>query len=132
MGIDTTAHKLAMFVLGAGVAGLAGGLEAHFSFMVAPSSYTFGRVVDMLAGAVVGGAATPAGPVLGAAFLTLLPELLREVSRISGLAPGALRLFVNGAILLLVILFLPNGMISLPAALRAWRRSRKARHAPVA
>jgi branched-chain amino acid transport system permease protein len=132
MGIDTTAHKLAMFVLGAGVAGLAGGLEAHFSFMVAPSSYTFGRVVDMLAGAVVGGAATPAGPVLGAVFLTLLPELLREVSRISGLAPGALRLFVNGAILLLVILFLPNGMISLPAALRAWRRSRKARHAPVA
>jgi len=131
MGIDTTAHKLAMFVLGAALAGLAGGLEAHLTFMVAPSGYGFGRVVDMLVHAVVGGVARVAGPVLGAAFLTLLPEILREVSRLTGLQPGPLRLFVNGLVLLAVIIFLPNGIVSLPERVRTWREERRARHAPV-
>jgi len=113
MGIDTTGHKLAMFVLGAALAGLAGGLEAHFTFMVAPGGYGFGRVVEMLVQAVVGGTAAFFGPVLGAAFLTALPEVLREVGARLGFAPGPFRLFLNGAILLLVVLFLPNGLVSL-------------------
>src|SRR3954467_11479454 len=41
MGIYTTGHKLAMLALGAALAGLAGGLEAHFTFMVAPGGYRF-------------------------------------------------------------------------------------------
>jgi branched-chain amino acid transport system permease protein len=113
MGIDTTGHKLAMFVLGAALAGLAGGLEAHFTFMVAPGGYGFGRVVEMLVQAVVGGTAAFFGPVVGAAFLTALPEVLREVGARLGFAPGPFRLFLNGAILLLVVLFLPNGLVSL-------------------
>ncbi len=129
MGIDTTAHKLAMFVLGGALAGLAGGLEAHLTFMVAPSGYGFSRVVDMLVQAVVGGIAHFIGPALGAAFLTLLPEVLRELSRLSGLQPGPLRLFVNGLVLLLVIIFLPNGLVSLPARLRERREERRERGA---
>ena len=113
MGIDTTAHKLAMLVLGAALAGLAGGLEAHFTFMVAPGGYGFARVVDMLVQAVVGGTATVFGPVLGAAFLTLLPEVLREAGARLGLAPGPFRLLLDGLILLAVILYLPNGLASL-------------------
>ncbi len=132
MGIDTTAYKLSMFALGAALAGLAGGLEAHFTFMVSPSGYSFARVVDMLVYAVVGGVVSFAGPILGAAFLTLLPELLREVSRVAGLEPGPLRLFVNGGVLLLVIVFLPNGIVSLPERLREWRDLRRVRRAPVA
>jgi branched-chain amino acid transport system permease protein len=113
MGIDTTGHKLAMFVLGAALAGLAGGLEAHFTFMVAPGGYGFGRVVEMLVQAVVGGTAAFFGPVVGAAFLTALPEVLRELGARLGFAPGPFRLFLNGAILLVVVLFLPNGLVSL-------------------
>ena len=125
MGIATTAHKLSMFVFGAALAGLAGGLEAHFTFMVSPSGYGFGRVVEMLVQAVVGGAALFYGPVVGAAFLTLLPELLREVGSRAGFAPGPFRMFLDGAILLAVILFLPNGIVSLPAV---WaRRKQRAR-----
>jgi len=122
MGIYTTGHKLAMLVLGAGLAGLAGALEAHHTFMVAPGGYAFGRVVDMLVQAVVGGTAAFYGPVLGAAFLTVLPELMRELGARLGLAPGPFRLFLNGAILLAVILYLPNGLVSLPSRLR--RRAR--------
>jgi branched-chain amino acid transport system permease protein len=131
MGIDTTAHKLAMFVLGAALAGLAGGLEAHLTFMVSPSGYGFSRVVDMLVYAVVGGVAHFFGPVLGAAFLTLLPEILRELSRLTGLQPGPLRLFVNGLVLLVVIIFLPNGLVSLPDRVRHWREERRSRDALV-
>jgi branched-chain amino acid transport system permease protein len=122
MGIPTTAYKLAMLVVGAAIAGLAGGLEAHFTFMVAPNGFSFGRVVDMLVFAVVGGTARYWGPVLGAAFLTLLPELLRELAPLVGIEPGPLRLMVNGIVLLAVILFLPNGIASLPERLRERRR----------
>ena len=118
MGIYTTGHKMAMLVLGAAIAGLAGGLEAHFTFMVAPGTYRFERVVEWLVQAVVGGTAAFYGPVVGAAFLTVLPEVLREAGARLGLAPGPFRLFLNGAILLAVILYLPNGLVSLPARFR--------------
>jgi branched-chain amino acid transport system permease protein len=49
------------------------------------------------------------GPVLGAALLTALPEILRGI----GVTAGPIRMFVNGLILLIVILFLPNGLVSL-------------------
>jgi len=125
MGIPTARYKLCMLVLGAALAGLAGGLEAHFTFMVAPNGFAFGRVVDMLVFAVVGGTGAFYGPVLGAAFLTLLPEVLREVSPRLGIEPGPLRLLVNGLVLLAVILFLPQGLVSLPAWLRERRTARR-------
>jgi branched-chain amino acid transport system permease protein len=124
MGIATTRYKVAMFALGAALAGLAGVLEAHFTFMVAPNGYGFSRAVDMLVYAVVGGTAVFYGPVIGAAFLTLLPEVLRGGGQALGLSPGPLRLFLNGAILLAVILFVPNGLASLPAAVRMFRPRR--------
>lgn len=126
MGIATTSYKLAMLVAGAALAGLAGGLEAHFTFMVAPNGFGFGRVVDMLVFAMVGGAQVFWGPVVGAAFLTLLPEILREVAPLVGIEPGPLRLMVNGLVLLAVILFLPNGIVSLPQRLRELRQARRA------
>jgi branched-chain amino acid transport system permease protein len=127
MGIPAARYKLAMLALGGALAGLAGALEAHFTFMVAPGGFTFGRVVEMLVFAVVGGARVPWGPVLGAAFLTLLPEALRELAPRAGIEPGPLRLMVNGLVLLAVILFLPNGLASLPDRWRAWAARRTAR-----
>jgi branched-chain amino acid transport system permease protein len=126
MGVDTTSYKLAMLVLGAALAGLAGGLEAHLTFMVSPAGYGFTRVVDMLVYAVVGGTAAFYGPVVGAAFLTVLPELLRAAGAWIGVSPGPLRLFVNGLVLLVVILFLPQGLVSVPERLRARARRRAA------
>jgi len=129
MGIDAARYKLAMLALGAAFAGLAGALEAHYTYMVSPSTYSFTRVVDMLVYAVVGGTSVFYGPVVGAAFLTALPEVLREISARVGLAPGPLRLFVNGAVLLVVILFLPEGISSLPRRIRDRLRARREAHA---
>ncbi len=124
MGIDTASYKLAMLMLGAALAGLAGGLEAHFTFMVAPNGFGFSRVVDMLVFAVVGGIASVWGPLFGASFLTVLPEAMRDLAPLLGIEPGPLRMLVNGLILLAVILFLPQGLVSLGAR---WRERRAAR-----
>ncbi len=125
MGIPVARYKLSMLVAGAALAGLAGALEAHFTFMVAPSGFGFEKVVHMLVFAVVGGSQVYWGPVLGAALLTLLPEILREVAPRVGLEPGPLRQLVNGVVLLLVILFLPRGLASLPGRVRARRAPRE-------
>lgn len=110
MGIDLRAHKLLAFVTGAAIAGLAGALNAHLTFFIGPQEYGFDRGVEILTMAILGGVGSLIGPVLGAFFLTLLPELLR------GLAD--FRLIFNGLILVVVVLFLPNGLWD-PARLRA-------------
>jgi branched-chain amino acid transport system permease protein len=102
MGIDVTATKLAAFTLGAMIAGLAGALNAHFTYFLSPREYGFENAVDILTMAVLGGTGSLAGPVLGAAILGLLPELLRGFKDF--------RLAVNGLILVLVVLFMPRGL----------------------
>ncbi len=119
MGINTTFYKLTAFVLSAAVAGLAGGLKAHLFRAITPNDYGLALAVEILSFAIVGGAVFFAGPVLGAALLTWLPEILRTGAlRRLGLEPGWQTLLLNGVILLLVILFLPNGLISLFARRR--------------
>lgn len=115
MGINILRYKLFAFVLGAAIAGLAGGLNAHYTFTIGPANYGFENAVDILTMAVFGGPATLLGPTIGAAILTLMPEVLRNLKDF--------RLAANGLILVLVILYLPNGLIG-PARFRNFRRHR--------
>ena len=102
MGIDTNAYKMMAFIVGAGVAGLAGALAAHLTFFIGPSEYGFDRAVEILTMAILGGVNAIIGPVVGAVFLTLLPEVLRGLKDF--------RLVVNGVLLVLVVLFLSRGL----------------------
>lgn len=111
MGINVGAHKMAAFVLGAAIAGLAGTLNAHLTFFIGPNEYGFDRGVEILTMAILGGINGLAGPVLGGLILTLLPETLRAFSDF--------RLVVNGLILVLIVLFLPKGIWD-PVRLRQW------------
>lgn len=122
LGINTTRYKLIAFVLGAALAGLAGVLKAHLFRAITPGDYGFVQAVDILTFAVVGGSTSFVGPVLGAILLTALPEILRSnlLRGVVNLQAGWQTLLLNGVILLLVILFLPNGLISLFT--RRWRR----------
>jgi branched-chain amino acid transport system permease protein len=108
MGINTTYYKTLAFVIGAAIAGLAGGLYAHLNYIITPGEFGFTAAVNILIYNIVGGTRIWYGPILGAALLTALPEILRGI----GVTAGPIRLFVNGLILLLVILFLPNGLAS--------------------
>lgn len=103
MGIHTTAVKVWAFAAGAFLAGVAGGLNAHYTFFVSPREYGFEPAVDILAFAILGGTRTLWGPVAGSIVLTVLPELFRFL--------GPYRLAVNGFILLMAVLYLPNGLV---------------------
>ncbi len=109
LGINTTYYKTLSFVLGAVLAGFAGALYAHLNYIITPREFGFSVAVDLLIYNIVGGIRVWYGPVLGAALLTALPEILRG----TGVAAGPVRMAINGLILLLVILFLPNGLASI-------------------
>jgi branched-chain amino acid transport system permease protein len=115
MGIDVAAYKLLAFAIGAGIAGLAGALNAHYTFTIGPGNFDFERAVEILTMAVFGGTSNLIGPTLGGAILALLPEALRWFKDY--------RLAINGLILILVILYLPKGIWD-PRRIRAFRQRR--------
>jgi branched-chain amino acid transport system permease protein len=102
MGLNVRAYKLFAFTVGAGLAGLAGGLNAHFTFFISPNEYGFDRGVEILAMGVLGGTGSPWGAVVGGVLITLLPELLRGL--------GNYRPLINGMILIVIILYSPKGI----------------------
>jgi branched-chain amino acid transport system permease protein len=113
MGINVARYRLGALLASAVLAGLAGALSAHVSSFIGPNEYSFEPAVTILSFALLGGIGTPIAPVLGAWILTLLPEMLR------GLAD--FRLVFNGVIIVIAVLFLPNGI--LPFRLRRHGRS---------
>lgn len=111
MGIAVDAHKMLAFALGAGIAGLAGALNAHLTYFIGPNEYGFDRGVDILTMAILGGIGGLPGPVIGAFIITVLPEALRDFS--------GFRTMVNGLILVLIVLFLPKGLWD-PQRYKSW------------
>ncbi len=118
MGMNVDGYKMLAFVLGAAIAGLAGALNAHLTFFIGPGEYGFDRAVEILTMAILGGIGSLTGPVLGAVILTLLPELLRALQQF--------RLVINGAILVLIVLFLPRGIWDV-ARFWQWREGARRR-----
>jgi ABC-type branched-subunit amino acid transport system permease subunit len=100
---------VAAYVVGATLAGLAGGLYAHSAGFISPDRFGFATAVDILVFAVIGGTTAFPGAILGAWLITALPELLRFLQD--------WRTIFNGLVLLGVILFLPNGLLTLGALL---------------
>lgn len=103
MGIRVTAYKVLAFAIAGFIAGLAGGLSVHFTYLINPAQASFGEAVAILTYAVFGGTGTFAGPILGGMVLTVLPEALRFLKEY--------RLLLDGAILVLVTTYLPNGVL---------------------
>ena len=103
VGINCAAWKVFAFVVGSAVAGAAGCFYASFVGTLVPDAFYVTESFNVLAMVIVGGTGTLIGPVFGAIFLTLLPEVLRGI--------GDLRLVVYGAALTFVVLFMPGGLI---------------------
>ena len=115
-GIRVHRYKLAAFVLGALIAGWAGGLAAHFDFAIQPDEFGFARAVQILVFAVVGGIPNVFGPILGAVLLTALPAILQPLQEY--------RDIFQGAILLFVIIYLPRGLVTFVEVRRTRRLAR--------
>ncbi|HEY7219551.1 MAG TPA: branched-chain amino acid ABC transporter permease [Candidatus Binatia bacterium] len=114
MGLNVRAYKLFAFVSGAALAGLAGALNAHFTFFISPNEYGFERGVEILAMGVLGGSGSPWGALIGAVLITLLPELLRGL--------GHYRPLLNGVILIVIILYSPKGIWEILRSAPRWTR----------
>jgi branched-chain amino acid transport system permease protein len=95
LGVEIFKYKIAAFALGSFYAGIAGGLLAYFNKFVNPEQFGLLLSVFFLSAVIVGGMGSTLGAVLGAIFMTLLPEVLREVALGTGKTFG----FDVGAIL---------------------------------
>jgi branched-chain amino acid transport system permease protein len=106
MGIDLNRVKILTFAVSAAFAGVAGALATLTIGFVSPDDFTLAVSIAFLTGIVVGGLSTVSGAIIGALFLVYTPIYANEISRA---APG----FVYGAILILVMLLIPNGAVGL-------------------
>jgi branched-chain amino acid transport system permease protein len=116
MGVNTTAYKVRAFVVASFFAGLAGGAFAHYQSIVAPSSFTFVKSMEVVVMVVAGGLGSTTGAIVAAVFLTLLPEALRSVFlQLSGDGTMAqmveqVRMPIYGLLLIVIMLVRPQGL----------------------
>lgn len=118
LGIDIQRYTLLAFAIGAVYAGVAGALFGSLVQFIEPAPFTVGASIMMYLMVVVGGPGYFFGPVLGSAVGVLLPEWLRFAQ--------AWYLFVFGALVVLLMLWLPDGLLSIPDRLKARRQAREA------
>jgi branched-chain amino acid transport system permease protein len=118
LGVDTRAYTLMSFAIGAAYAGMAGGLYASQVQFIDPALFTVGASIMMYLMVVVGGPGYFLGPILGSAVGVILPEWLR-------FAQGWY-LMVFGSAVVLLMIWLPDGLLSIPDRWRARRQSRLA------
>lgn len=102
LGVDSTRLKIQVFVFSAVLAALGGALYVHYLGFIAPASCGFLYSIHLVLMVVVGGMATIWGSVLGACFLTLLPQVLTVLEDYD--------ILVYGLVLILMILFMPEGI----------------------
>ena len=103
MGIDTTKYKITAFCIAAFIAGVAGGLYAHLLAFIQPDSFSFVKSSDFLVFMYAGGSGSLTGSIVGAALLTVLPEVLRFLSE--------WRIAVYAAVLVIVMLYRSDGLV---------------------
>ena len=120
LGVSVNFHQALAFAISGAIAGFFGGLEAFQSFTLFPATFGFPAVIAALSYVVLGGRRSVAGPIVGAAILLALPEISRPLADY--------RMALYGAILMLVIAFLPRGIVD--TGLLALRRRRIARLSP--
>ena len=116
--MNIQAYTLLSFAIGAVYAGIAGALFASLVQFIEPAPFAVGASIMMYLMVVVGGPGYFFGPLLGSAVGVLLPEWLRFAQ--------AWYLFVFGTAVVLLMLWLPDGLLSIPDRLRAKRVAREA------
>jgi len=118
LGVDIRNYTLLSFAIGAAYAGVAGALFASLVQFIDPAPFNVEASIMMYLMVVVGGPGYFFGPMLGAAVGVILPEWLRFAQ--------AWYLFVFGSAVVVLMIWLPDGLLSIPDRLRAKRQSREA------
>jgi branched-chain amino acid transport system permease protein len=118
MGINLFGYKLMAFGVSSFFAGLAGGLWATYSMYITPEQFSIGLSITYLAMIIIGGMGSVLGSIMGAVFITLLPEGLAWIAgSLSDVYPNistyllGMKEGVFGLILILFLIFEPEGLV---------------------
>lgn len=123
MGISMLKYKLIAFSISAFYAGIAGGLYMHLIKFTQPDQWGIVFSLNLLAMVVIGGLGSIWGSILGATFITLMPEILKELPVIGEIRNVST--IVTGLVMILIIRFLPYGLAYLPKQLKLKRINKR-------
>jgi len=110
LGNDVPRYKLAGFIVGSSIAGVAGAMQAYTILIMSPPVMELNQMIEFMAMGIIGGLRTLSGGVFGAIVVYGLSELLRGV--------GQLRLVIWGFLLIVIILYFPDGLAESSVDLR--------------
>jgi branched-chain amino acid transport system permease protein len=110
VGVDTWKYRSLAFIVGSAFVGIAGSLKVHYLGTVTPNQFSIGFMVFILIWVIVGGYKTFYGAIVGAVVLSILDETFRSLNE--------LRPAIYGMLLIFSILYLPNGLESIPAIIK--------------
>ena len=106
IGVNVFKYRLVAFVIASTVAGLEGAFYAHYICSINPNAFNIFKTINVHIYAILGGISFPfMGPIIGTIIMTFVPETLRIAKEIEPI--------LTGALLILLIIFLPGGILSL-------------------
>lgn len=117
-GIDIARYRLIAFVVSCAMGGIAGAMFATVQQNVFPTSYSVNDSINFMLYCFLGGLEWVLGPVVGAFLLVVVFQLLSAIQQYQTL--------LYAILMIIVMLFLPNGILSLPRTIHAWRTRRAA------
>ena len=117
VGVNTWRYRTLAFTVASFFVGIAGALFVHYLGSANPNQFGIGIMVLVLVWVIVGGTRTFAGPIIGVIVLSILNELFRGADEI--------RPAIYGMVLILAMLFLPDGLESLPGKMRMLMQRRR-------
>lgn len=101
-GINVTYYKVVTFTISAFFAGIAGAMYAHYMTAMIPTNFNFMYSAEFLTMVIIGGTGSLTGSIIGATFLSSLPELMRQFA--------TYRMLAYSIVLVLVMIFKPSGI----------------------
>ena len=110
LGKNVAVYKVLVFVIGAGIAAVAGSMYAYYISFIDPTSFTVMESIFIISIVIIGGAGSLWGSVIGAAVLVTLPELLRFIGLPSAVAAN-IRQILYGGLLVAFMMFRPQGFV---------------------
>lgn len=119
MGVNARLMKVQVFAISAFISAIAGSLYCHVMTFISPTSFGFHNSIELLTMVVIGGLGSVYGSILGALLLTMLPELLRTFHDYD--------IIVYGLMLIVMTIYMPGGLVGIPAMIRRLLPVRKAK-----
>ncbi len=122
LGLSTTKIKVRSFVIAAFFAGISGSIYAHLISIITPTIFGFMMSVNIVVMVVLGGMGSFTGSIVAAAFMTIMPELLRSLQSVTGVD---LRMVIFSLSLILIMIFRPTGLfgeLEFSDVIKKWKR----------